>query len=143
MQATLGMFSFKFVYLLCLTFRQLRFTDAALNTHLLLTNAIWNNGRLKIICLYLCSTTVYILFFNRTQLNSCGAVVTHSHWVQEVPSSIPGSSNGFMFDIFCLLLLWFYFLSKNTLFVTQVCNFFCNVNLFSILNILQELWPII
>ena len=38
--------------------------------------------------------------------------------------------------IFCLLLSCFYFLSINTLFVTVFCKSFCNVNLFSILNIL-------
>jgi len=48
-----------------------------------------------------------------------GAVVTHPLWVQEVPGSIPGSGKGFMFDFFVLLLMCFYFLSKNTLFVTK------------------------
>jgi len=37
------------------------------------------------------------------------------------------------------LLLCFTFLSKNTLFVTKVCNSFYKVNLFSILNMLQDL----
>jgi len=72
-----------------------------------------------------------------------GAVVTHPLWVQEVPGSIPGSSKGFYVWFLVLLLLCFYFLSKNTLFVTKFCNSFYNVNLLSILNILQDLWPII
>jgi len=72
-----------------------------------------------------------------------GAVVTHPPWVQEVPGSIPISGRGFYVRFFVLLLLCFYFLSKNTLFVTKVCKFFFNVILFSILNILQDLWPII
>jgi len=68
-------------------------------------------------------------------------VVTHPLWVQEVPGSIPGSSKGFYVSFFALLWLSFYFFFKNTLFVTNVCNSFYryNVNLFSILNILQDL----
>jgi len=72
-----------------------------------------------------------------------GAVVTHPLWVQEVPGSIPGSGKGFYVWFFVLLLLCFYFLSKNTLVVTKVCNSLYNVNLFSILNILEDLWLII
>jgi len=72
-----------------------------------------------------------------------GAVVTHSLWVQEVPGSIPSSGKGFYVWFFVLLLLCCYFFVKNTLFVTKVCNFFYNINLFSILKIFQELWPII
>ena len=72
------------------------------------------------------------------------AVITHPLWVQEVPGSIPGSGKGFYVWFFVLLLLLcFYFLSKITLFVTKVCNSFYNVKLFSILNIFQDLWPII
>jgi len=49
----------------------------------------------------------------------CGAVVMHPLWVQEVPGSIPGSGNGFYaWRLVLLLLLCFYVLSKNTLFVT-------------------------
>ena len=59
-----------------------------------------------------------------------GAVVTHPLWVQEVPSSIPGSGKGLYVWFFVFLLLCFYFLPKNTLFVTKVCNFFYNFNLF-------------
>jgi len=74
----------------------------------------------------------------------CGAVVTQPLWVPEVPGSIPGSNMGFYVWFFALLLLFvFYFLSKNTLFDTEFCNSFCNGNLFSILNTLQDLWPII
>ena len=72
-----------------------------------------------------------------------GAVVTHPLWVQEVMGSIPGSGKGFYVWFFVLLLFCFYFFVKNTLFVTKVCNSFYNVNLFSILYILQDLWPII
>ena len=69
-----------------------------------------------------------------------GAVVTHPLWVQEVLGSIPISGKGFYVSFFALLLLCFTFLSeKNTFFVTKVCNSFYNVNLFSILNILQDL----
>jgi len=66
-----------------------------------------------------------------------GRVVTHPTWVREVPSSIPGLSMLFMFDFVFLLFC------QNTLFVTKICNFFCNVNSISILNILEFFWPIL
>ena len=67
-------------------------------------------------------------------------MVTHPLWVQEVPGSIPVSGKGFYVSFFALLLLCFYFVVvKNTLFVTKVRNSFYNVNLFSILYILQDL----
>jgi len=43
----------------------------------------------------------------------------------------------------CCFCCVFTILSKNTLFATQFCNFICNFNLFSILVLLQDLWPII
>ena len=53
----------------------------------------------------------------------------------------PAPARVFMFDLF----LCFYFFCKknNTLFVTKVYNSFYNFNLFSIIKILQDLWPII
>ena len=66
-------------------------------------------------------------------------MVTHPLWVPEVPGSIPGSGKGFYVGFFVLLLLCFYFLSKNTLFVTTFCNSLCNCNLLSILNTMQDL----
>jgi len=42
-----------------------------------------------------------------------------------------------------LLLLWFYLLVQNTLFVTKVWNSFCNIMSFSILNISQTYWLVI
>jgi len=69
-------------------------------------------------------------------------VVTYPLWVQEVLGSTPGSGKGF-YVWFCVLLLCFYFLSKNTLFIAKYCNSFHIVYLFSILNVLQDLWPII
>ena len=67
----------------------------------------------------------------------------YSQLTQEVPGSIPGSGKGFYVWIFVLLLLCFYFFCQNTSFVTKVCNSCYNVNLFSILNMLQDLWPAI
>ena len=61
--------------------------------------------------------------------------------VRELPGSIPGSDKGFYVWFFCGCV--FYILSKNTFFVTKFCNSFCNINTFSILNILQEMWTII
>jgi len=72
-----------------------------------------------------------------------GAVVTHPLWVQEDPGSIPDSCKGFYVWFFVCCCCVFPFLSKNTFFVTKVCNSFYNVNLFSILYILQDLWLII
>jgi len=65
-----------------------------------------------------------------------GAEVTYPRWAREVTGSIPGSDKGFYVWCF-VLLLCLYYLSKNTLFVTKFCNIFC------ILYILQDLWPII
>jgi len=42
---------------------------------------------------------------------------------------------------FVLFMLFSYFFSPK--FVRQFCNFLCNVSLCSILNIMQDLWPII
>jgi len=53
-----------------------------------------------------------------------GAVVTHHLWMQKVPGSIPNSSNGFY--VFLFVIVVFYFVVKNTLFVTKVCNSFYN-----------------
>jgi len=61
-----------------------------------------------------------------------GAVVTHLHWVQEVPGSIPG----FYVWFFCFVVVVFLLFVQKHIFV------FCNVNLFRILNILQDLRPI-
>ena len=69
-------------------------------------------------------------------------MVTHLLWVQEVPGSIPGNGKGFyVYFFFNLLLLFFVvvFCKQNTFFVTKNCNSFYNVNLFSMLNILQDL----
>jgi len=68
-----------------------------------------------------------------------GEAVTHPLWVQEVPDSIPVSGK----DFYVLLLLCFYILSINSLFVTKFSKSFCNDNLFSKLNILQASWLII
>ena len=65
-------------------------------------------------------------------------MVTHPLCVQEVLGSIPISDNGFYVSFVALLLLSFNFFVKRKI-VTKVCNAFYNINLFSILNILQDL----
>ena len=71
-------------------------------------------------------------------------MVTHPLLVREVPGSIPDSGKGFLSLIFCFVVVVFLiFLSKNTLLITKVCNSFYNIYLFSILNTLQDLRPII
>jgi len=73
-----------------------------------------------------------------------GAVVTHPLWVQELPGSIPSSGKGFYVWFFCFVVdVFLLVLSKNSLFVTKVCNSFYNLNLFIILKKLQDLWSII
>ena len=69
-------------------------------------------------------------------------VLTNPLWMREVLGSIPGSGKGFYALFCCFIIVYWYFWSQNTLFVTKKCNFFCNVYLFSVLNILQDLWPI-
>ena len=68
-----------------------------------------------------------------------GAVVTHPLRVQEVPGSFRDSGKGFY--------VWFFwcissFCQKHII-CQKICNSFCNFNLFSKLNLLQDLWPII
>ena len=99
------------------------------------------------LCIYVsihCVETVKWLDYNRySQL---------TRWCSGSTSVLgargPGFSSrlpqGFFCCFFCLIVVLFsLFLSKNTLFVTNVCNSFCNVNLFSILNILSDVWPIL
>jgi len=71
-----------------------------------------------------------------------GAVAIYPLWVRKVPGTISVPGKGFYVWFFVLLCVYFC-LSQNTLFVTKFCNFFFNINLFSILNILPDLWPII
>jgi len=73
-----------------------------------------------------------------------GAVVTHPlNRCKRSRVQFPVPARVFMFDLFVLLFLHFYFLFKNTLFVTKFCNSLFNVYLFSMLNILTDLRPII
>jgi len=61
------------------------------------------------------------------------AEVTHPLWVWELPGSIPGTGKVFFmvdFLFWCCCALKF-------------CNFFCNVNICSILNTVHGVWPII
>ena len=71
-----------------------------------------------------------------------GAVVTHPLSVQEVPGSIPGSGKGFCLIFSIVVVVFLLFVQKHLIF-TKFCNSFFNIYLFSILNILTDLWPII
>ena len=65
-----------------------------------------------------------------------GLEVTHQAVVPEVPGSIPDSYSCF----FVVVVVCFLFGPKN--FSHEISHSFCNVILFSILNILQNLLPI-
>jgi len=91
-----------------------------------------------------CVETVKWLDYNRySQLTRCCSGNASALGARG-PEFNPRLRQGFLCLNFCFVIVVFLpFLFKNTLFITKVCNFFCNVNLFSILNILQDLWPII
>ena len=72
-----------------------------------------------------------------------GAVVTHPFWVQVVPGSIPGSGNGFYVWFLICCCCVFTFLSKKHIIYRKILQFLLQCNLFSILNVLRDLWPII
>jgi len=72
-----------------------------------------------------------------------GAMVTHPLWVQEVPGSIPGSGKGFYVWFFCFVVDVFLFFVQKHIICHKICNSFCNSNFLSILNILQDFWPIL
>ena len=85
-----------------------------------------------------CVETVKWLDYNRySQL---------TRWCSGNASALGARGLGFNFRLrqgflclifFVLLLLCFYFFVQNTLFIGIYCNSFYNVNLFSILNVLQ------
>jgi len=91
-----------------------------------------------------CVETVKWLDYNRySQL---------TRWCSGNASALGARRSGFnprlRQGFLCLIFLYccccvFTFLSKNTLFIGIYCNSFYNVILFSILNVLQDLWPII
>jgi len=98
------------------------------------------------LCLFTCWPIASKRFNSMTTIVTLSwpgiAEVTHPLLMREIPGSIPGK--GFYLWFFVLVLFSvFTFLSKNRIFVKTFCNFFCNVTLFSILNILQDFWPII
>ena len=64
-------------------------------------------------------------------------MVMHPLWVLNVPGSISGSGDLFMFDfLFCCCVLGGFW--PKILFVKQFGNSLCNVSLLSILNIFQD-----
>jgi len=55
------------------------------------------------------------------------------------PGFNPRIRQAFLCFIFCFVVVVFLLFCQNTLFVTKVCNSFYNINICSILNILQDL----
>jgi len=72
-----------------------------------------------------------------------GLDVTHQTVMREFPDLIPGFGKDLYVCLFVLLLGGFTFLSKIHYLSWFICIFFSNVNSFSILYILQNMWPII
>ena len=72
-----------------------------------------------------------------------GSEVTHRFACERSCVQCPVPARDFMFEFVLCCCCVSTLLSKNTPFVTKYCNSFCNVNLFSIFNILQDLWPVL
>jgi len=91
--------------------------------------------------IWLCLFTFRPIALN--ELNGLTTIDTLS-WPKTSRVQSPALARVFMFEfLFCCCCAFTFFFVKNTLFVTKVCNSCYNVNLFSILNILQDLWPAI
>ena len=69
--------------------------------------------------------------------------VQFSQWSRGNSSGCGARDPGFVVWLWLSCCCVFHFLSKKTLFVMKFCKSFCNVNSFSMLNILQYLWLII
>ena len=61
--------------------------------------------------------------------------VTHQAAVPEIPGSISGSDNDFC-SLFCFVVIMILRFGPES--IMQFCNYLCNDNLFSTLNILQH-----
>jgi len=71
-----------------------------------------------------------------------GAVVTHPLWVREAPGSIPGKGF-YVWFLFCFVVVVFLLFVQKHIICHRILQLICNANLFSILNILQDVWTII
>ena len=96
-------------------------------------NVLPANSSLLIYVSTHCVETVKQLEYNRYSQLTGRCSVNVSVSVARGPGFNSRLRQGVLYLIFCFLVLCFYFLSKNTLHVTNYCNSFCNVNLFSIL----------
>ena len=115
---------------------------------------IWGTAKYSYPCRLQYYRKIYVSTrYTAQQLNSLtsidlfswlgGPEVTHPTGCESYTCLIPGFGNDFYVCFFVWLLLCVFFVVQNTLFVMKVCNSCCNFNAFSILNILQNLWPII
>jgi len=112
--------------------------------HVKITNAFDDKAWPANLALLIYVSTITLKQFkNLTLINmfSClgGLVVTYLTAVRKVPISIPDYGNDYYVVLF-FVLLCFYFFVSNVLFAMKMCDFFNNVNSFSIhvLDILQN-----
>ena len=99
------------------------------------------NSALFIYVLTHCVKTLKWLDYNRYSQLARWCIGNASVLGARSPGFKPMLRQGFLCLNLCFVVVLLFV--QNTLFVTKVCNSFCNVNLFSILNILQDLWPIV
>jgi len=92
---------------------------------------------------------IYVLAHCTVKKLDCNCNSQLTRWCSGNASTLGARVNGFNSRLrqgflcccFCFVVDVFFFVQKHS-FITHVCNFFCNGNLLSILNTLQNVWPI-